>query len=47
MGELHLEIIKDRLKTEYNITAHLSKMQVAYRESVEHNATLDLKYLRN
>jgi len=34
MGELHLEIIKDRLLREYNISANAGKPMVAYRESV-------------
>ena len=34
MGELHLEIIKDRLMTDYNLKVSLSKMRVAYRESI-------------
>jgi len=43
MGELHLEIIKDRLLTEYNLSVTLSKMQVAYRESIENSHTFELK----
>ena len=34
MGELHLEIIKDRILREYNISANAGKPMVAYRESV-------------
>jgi len=34
MGELHLDIIKERLKTEYNLSPSVGSMRVAYRESV-------------
>jgi elongation factor G len=34
LGELHLEILRDRLKTEYNIHTKLGNMRVAYRESI-------------
>ncbi|MDO9549302.1 MAG: elongation factor G, partial [Candidatus Marinimicrobia bacterium] len=38
MGELHLEILVDRLLREYKIQAHVGKPQVSYRETVEHEA---------
>lgn len=34
LGELHLEILRDRIELEYNIKAELGRMRVAYRESV-------------
>lgn len=34
LGELHLEILRDRIEIEYGIKAELGKMRVAYRESV-------------
>jgi elongation factor G len=34
MGELHLEIIVDRLKREFNVEAHVGKPQVAYKETI-------------
>ena len=34
LGELHLEVLRDRIQIEYNITSHLGKMRVAYRESI-------------
>ncbi len=34
LGELHLEILRDRIQIEYGIKAELGKMRVAYRESV-------------
>ena len=35
MGELHLEIIVDRLKREFNVSANVGKPQVAYRETIK------------
>lgn len=34
LGELHLEILRDRIEIEYGIKADLGRMRVAYRESV-------------
>ena len=34
MGELHLEIIVDRLTREFNVAAHIGKPQVAYKETI-------------
>ncbi len=47
MGELHLEIIVDRMKREFKVEANVGKPQVAYREAV-HNPALDVegKYIR-
>ncbi|KAG1937567.1 ribosome-releasing factor 2, mitochondrial isoform X1 [Pimephales promelas] len=39
MGELHIEIIHDRIKREYNIETHLGPLQVAYRETIVQSAT--------
>ena len=39
MGELHLEILIDRLQREFRIQAHVGKPQVSYRETVENEAT--------
>ena len=38
MGELHLEIIIDRLKREFNVAANVGKPQIAYRESINSEA---------
>jgi elongation factor G len=47
LGELHLEILRDRIEIEYNIKAELGPMRVAYRESInafaEETITLDKK----
>ena len=39
MGELHIEIIHDRIRREYGIETHLGPLQVAYRESILHEAS--------
>jgi len=46
MGELHLEIIVDRLLREFKVEANIGKPQVAYRETITSNADVDCKYSR-
>ncbi|MGE5543214.1 MAG: elongation factor G, partial [Bacillota bacterium] len=46
MGELHLEIIVDRLLREFNVQAEVGKPQVAYKESVTAPATAEGRYVR-
>ncbi len=46
MGELHLEIIMDRLNREFGVQAHLGKPQVAYKETVQQAAKGEGKYIR-
>ncbi|MGH9753524.1 MAG: elongation factor G, partial [Blastocatellia bacterium] len=46
MGELHLEIIVDRLKREYGVEANVGKPQVAYRETIRKPAKGEEKYAR-
>jgi len=46
MGELHLEIIVDRLLREFKIEANVGKPQVAYRETITAEAEEDCKYKR-
>jgi len=41
MGELHLEIIVDRMMREFNVVANVGKPQVAYRETIRHTAEYD------
>ena len=41
MGELHLDIIVDRLKREFKVQAHVGKPQVAYKETITQSATID------
>ena len=46
MGELHLEIIVDRLLREFKVEANVGEPQVAYRETVKTNSDVDMKYAR-
>ncbi len=46
MGELHLEIIVDRLLREFKVEANVGKPQVSYKETVTGKADVDVKYAR-
>jgi len=46
MGELHLEIIVDRLLREFKVEANVGKPQVSYKETVKESANVDHKYAR-
>lgn len=46
MGELHLEIIVDRLKTEFSVEAIVGEPKVAFRETILKSATAEGKYIR-
>ena len=46
MGELHLEIIVDRLLREFKVDANVGKPQVAYRETIKKKVTAEGKYIR-
>ena len=46
MGELHLEIIVDRLLREFKVEANVGKPQVAYKETCRKSADVDMKYAR-
>ncbi len=46
MGELHLEIIVDRLLREFKVEANIGKPQVAYKETIRQSASVDEKYAR-
>ena len=45
MGELHLEIIVDRLLREFKVEANVGKPQVAYKETIRRSADVDHKYV--
>jgi elongation factor G len=46
MGELHLEIIVERMKREFNVEANVGKPQVAYKETITTEATGEGKYIK-
>jgi elongation factor G len=46
MGELHLEIIVDRMMREFNVGANVGKPQVAYKETIRSKADAEGKYIR-
>ena len=46
MGELHLEIIVDRLLREFKVEANVGKPQVSYKETIRKPATVDTRYSR-
>jgi len=46
MGELHLEIIVDRMEREFNVSANVGKPQVAYRETIRGSAEAEGRFIR-
>ncbi|MFA4937375.1 MAG: elongation factor G [Patescibacteria group bacterium] len=46
MGELHLEIIVERMKREFKVEANVGKPQVAYKETLKNSAQAEGKYIR-
>jgi elongation factor G len=46
MGELHLEILVDRMKREFNVQANVGRPQVAYRETIKKSTEAESKYIR-
>lgn len=46
MGELHLEIIIDRMKREFRVEANVGRPQVAYKETISKKATAEGKFIR-
>lgn len=46
MGELHLEILHDRMKREFNVEANVGKPQVAYKETITVNGHIETKFVK-
>ncbi|WP_308363834.1 MULTISPECIES: elongation factor G [unclassified Microbulbifer] len=46
MGELHLDIIVDRMRREFNVEANIGKPQVAYREAIRNTSEIEGKFVR-
>jgi len=46
MGELHLEILVDRMKREFNVEANVGKPQVAYREAIKKHVEVEGKFIK-
>jgi elongation factor G len=46
MGELHLEILVDRMKREFGVEANIGKPQVAYRETIRKTVEQEGKFVR-
>ena len=46
MGELHLDILVDRMRREFNVEANIGKPQVAYREAIQNSCEIESKFVR-
>ena len=46
MGELHLDIIVDRMKREFKVEANIGKPQVSYRETIRESSEVESKYIK-
>ncbi len=46
MGELHLDVIVDRMKREFNVEANIGQPQVSYRETIKQTAEAESKYIK-
>jgi elongation factor G len=46
MGELHLDILVDRMRREFSVEANIGKPQVAYRETIRNNCEVEGKFVR-
>ena len=46
MGELHLDVLVDRMKREFHVEANVGAPQVAYRETIKQTAECEGKYIK-
>jgi elongation factor G len=46
MGELHLEVLVDRMRREFGVQAHVGRHQVAYRETITRKAATETRFVR-
>ncbi|HAD08383.1 MAG TPA: elongation factor G, partial [Porticoccaceae bacterium] len=46
MGELHLDVLVDRMRREFNVEANIGKPQVAYREAIRNTCDIEGKFVR-
>ena len=46
MGELHLDVLIDRMKREFGVQAHVGRLQVSYRETITRKAPVDMRFVR-
>ncbi len=46
MGELHLEVLVDRMQREFGVQAHVGRHQVAYRETITRKAEIETRFIR-
>ncbi len=46
MGELHLEVLIDRMQREFNVQAHIGRYQVAYRETITRKVRIETRFVR-
>ncbi len=46
MGELHLEVLVDRMQREFGVQAHVGRHQVAYRETITRKAEVETRFVR-
>jgi elongation factor G len=46
MGELHLEVLVDRMQREFGVQAHVGRMQVAYRETITRKTQVETRFVR-
>ncbi len=46
MGELHLDVLIDRMRREFGVQAHIGRLQVSYRETITRKVPVDMRFVR-